>query len=74
MKQVYDLSFLETTALVYLIVFCVILGLCMGSALDVAFILVFGYEAQNVAPAVHAVEIPLSVIPGIAAYATFCVG
>lgn len=34
MKQVYDLSFLETTALVYLIVLCVILGLCMGSALN----------------------------------------
>ncbi len=34
MEQVYDLSFLETTALVYLIVLCVILGLCMGSALN----------------------------------------
>ena len=45
-----------------------------GITLDVALLLVFGYEAQNVAPAVHAIEIPLSVIPGIAAYATFCVG
>ena len=34
MKQVYDLSYLDTTALVYLLVLCVILGLCMGSALN----------------------------------------
>ena len=34
MKQVYDLSYLDTTALVYLRVLCVILGLCMGSALN----------------------------------------
>ena len=45
-----------------------------GITLDVALLLVFGYEAQNVAPSVHAIEIPLSVIPSIAAYATFCVG
>ena len=45
-----------------------------GVALDVALLLVFGYEAQNVAPGVHAIEIPLSVISGIAAYAAFCVG
>lgn len=34
MKQVYDLSYLDTTALVYLLVLCIILGLCMGSALN----------------------------------------
>lgn len=34
MKQVYDLSYLDTTALVYLLVLCVIMGLCMGSALN----------------------------------------
>ena len=34
MEQVYDLSYLDTTALVYLLVLCVILGLCMGSALN----------------------------------------
>ena len=34
MKQVYDLSYLDTTALVYLLILCVILGLCMGSALN----------------------------------------
>lgn len=34
MKQVYDLSYLDTTALVYLLALCVILGLCMGSALN----------------------------------------
>lgn len=45
-----------------------------GFTLDVAFLPVFGYEAQNVTPAVHAIEIPLSVIPGITSYATFCVG
>jgi len=36
MKQVYDLSYLDTTALIYLIVLTVILGLCMGSALNCA--------------------------------------
>ena len=46
----------------------------VGVSFDVALLLVFGYEAQNVAPSVHAIEIPLSIIPGIAAYAAFCVG
>lgn len=34
MKQVYDLSYLDTGALIYLLVLCIILGVCMGSALN----------------------------------------
>ena len=45
-----------------------------GVALDVAFLLVFGYEAKDVAPGIHAVEVPLTVILGIAANASFRVG
>ena len=45
-----------------------------GIALNVAFLLVFGYEAKDVAPGVHAVEVPLIVILGIAANASFRVG
>ncbi len=36
MKQVYDLSYLDTTALIYLIALAAILGLCMGSGLNCA--------------------------------------
>ena len=44
-----------------------------GVALDVAILLIFWYDTQDVAPGVHAIEIPFSVVLGKTAYATFCI-